>query len=156
VLSGTGRLVQAGSGVLVLGASNTFAGQVLITNTATLRLTNAAGLGAASGVTIQGTGNSPALELSGGLVAAGVPLAMYSVSAGGLRATLTGGTGSNRWSGPVTVAGDGLCQLSPNSGQTLTLVGNVAENGPFTGTLFVRGFGNGPSGRARSTSRAGR
>lgn len=61
-------------------------------------------------------------------------------SSGSLRSSLFSTNGNNIWNGPITLSGDGGCQLYGNASGGLVL--NSAVSGSC-GTLFVRGNGSG-------------
>lgn len=91
------------------------------------------------------TGNSVTLDLPTIALPAAVTLNMTSFQNGGisLRSSITS-TGISSIGGTITAAGSAIVQISPPSGSTLTLNGNISEGGGgFTGTFFVRGTGNG-------------
>ncbi len=144
----------AGGGTFALTGNNAaYAGNIIVdaqsTGLTTLQIaTNAAAPGSGS-ITVNypaagATGNANTINLPGTTLPAGVTLNMTSLNSGGtvsLRTQITS-SGIAAINGPITLAGDSIVQVNSGSG-VLTLNGNVTASGPFTGTFFLRGAGNG-------------
>lgn len=111
IISGTGGLTNAGPGVTLLSAANTYTGNTTV-NGGTLRLTNAGTLGVANGITVSADGlfgNSATLDLNN------INAAIGSLTLAG--PTAPGGSGAPKTT--LVTSGTG----------TLTLGGNVLYNG---------------------------
>jgi len=119
-LSGSGKLVKAGAGTLILGASNSFSGGTDV-QSGTLRLGNAGALGSAAATLSGGE-----LDLNGLSLATNLTLSGGAVrGAGTLSGTLTGSGG-----------------LSKLGAGTLILSGSVGFSGDLTlssGSLEISG-----------------
>jgi autotransporter-associated beta strand protein len=151
-ISGTGRITQSGSGIVVLSGTNNYSGPTAI-NAGTLRAGSASALSPASAVVLASSGGA-ALDLNGfsatvGSLAGGgtVILGSGTLSAGGdntstaFGGTITGGggltkqgngtltlTGTGSYNGATTING-GMLQVG-NGGTTGTLgAGAVTNNG---------------------------
>ncbi len=145
-------LTKLGSGTAVLGGANTYSGATSV-QAGTLRLLTASALGASSGVSVTNTtvtgGVGTTLELQGGVTFSGVPLSLSSDSASDRRVTLLSSSGANTWGAGLTLNGSGLNILNVASGAALTVSGAISAGtgaggtGAYTGTLFLRGVGNG-------------
>jgi autotransporter-associated beta strand protein len=168
VIGGSGSIIQAGSGNLVLSGVNTYSGNTTVSS-GTLEISNASALG--------GTGN-------GTTVAAGAVLAMsgnttitsetLSLSGnGGGTGALRNLSGSNSWNATITLLADttigsdaGTLSLVPGAGTitsgnySLTLPGagnfNIARQIALgTGGLTMNGTGSFTMGTGGSSSYTG-
>jgi len=122
VVSGTGSLVQLGSGTLVLTGNNTYTGGTTI-SAGTLQIGNGGTTGSITGnVTDNGTF---AFDRSDAATFAG------AISGTGSLAQLGGGTltltGNNTYSGVTTISA-GALQIG-NGGTSGSIAGNVTDNG---------------------------
>ena len=119
-ISGSGKLVKNGSGVLILGGNNTYTGGTVL-NSGLLQLGNAKALGAA---TSDLTLNGGTLNLNGNSVIVGL---------------LSGTGGAIAGRGAGTNADE---TLTVNSNKSGTFAGSLNEFGPeftqITGTLIIR------------------
>ena len=128
-VSGSGGLVKAGYGEVVLAVANTYTGTTQV-NAGTLDIQNAQSLGATDGTAAtETTVNGGTLTLDGS----------FAVSNDLL--TLTNGTlqsnGNAGWADNVDLAGNYDDYFSPSGGDTLTLSGNV------TGSAYVEEYSGG-------------
>lgn len=132
IVSGSGQLIKAGTGTLVLSASNTYSG-VTTVSSGTLQITNENGLGASNAVSVAGGANIDidesvtAKELSG---AGNIDIASGK--------TLTANIASAARTLSGVISGDGL--LVKSGEETLTLSGSNMYTGGTTvsaGTLSV-------------------
>jgi outer membrane autotransporter protein len=121
-ISGTGALVQSGSGTLTLTANNTYAGNTTI-NAGTLQIGNGGATGSITGnVTDNGTlafDRSDSVTFGGAISGTG---ALVQLGSGIL--TLTG---TNTYSGGTMISA-GTIQVG-NGGATGSILGNIADNG---------------------------
>lgn len=151
-LSGTTALGVTGGGTVILGADNSgYSGDVTVdsiggTTNSLLRLTNNNAITGGTVTLKQGTiagGTGTQLDLANVTIGSGATLVMNSNVGGNFRSQLGVSTGNSIWNGAVTLNGDGLDQLSPASGASLTMNGAITGSAGFTGTLFIRGAGTG-------------
>lgn len=148
VISGPGTLVKEGTGILQLDATNAFTADIIV-NTGTLLVTNPAGLGPSKTIVLAGsptTGTAcpnpgSTLRLEGDVtLPAAYPLRMSAASLGGIRSLLLTSAGTNAVAGPISLVGDGLCQVNVNSASAqLTLSGDITGAPGFAGVFFIRG-----------------
>src|SRR5439155_3712844 len=129
----TGNLILAGNNSGYSGATSVNAG------TLTLGHSNAAGTNSITVSSTTGgagvTGTRVALQ---GNVTVANALSLPSNTTGDIRSNLFSTSGSNTWSGPITLNGTGAIAFAGNSGTSLAVTGGVA-GASFTGTLTVRG-----------------
>ena len=122
VVSGTGSLVQLGSGTLTLTGNNTYTGGTTV-SAGTLQLGNGGTSGSITGnVTDNGTlafDRSDAVTFAGAISGAG------SVTQIGIGTTIL--TGTNTYGGGTTIS-SGTLQLG-NGGTAGSITGNVSDNG---------------------------
>ena len=109
-ISGTGNLVETGSGVLSLQGNNTFSGVTTVSG-GTLQLGNPSGLGNSALVanaTVDLYGNSPTIvSLAGsGTITDSIPYGMPTLSVSGASTTQFSGT-INDGAGTTTLVQDG-------------------------------------------------
>lgn len=119
-ISGGGGLVKIGSGRITLSESNTFSGLTTVSQ-GVLAISQAAALGAKTAGTVVQDG--AALELSGGItVTEPITLTGSGISNGGaLRST----SGTNTWSGVITLDGTGARINADAAGVLFTVSGQV-------------------------------
>jgi autotransporter-associated beta strand protein len=173
-LTGTAPLsfqsLAAGGGTFILSGNNSgYTGDIAVgaqsTGQTTLQIASTAAAPGGGSITLNypasgATGTRTFLSLQGASLPSAVTLNMTSFNNGGisLRTQVTS-TGAASVDGPITVSGDNLVEFLPNTGSTLTVNGNTTVNGAFTGTMFIRGSGNGvvngtitiPSGKFAKT-----
>lgn len=148
VTASTGALTKLGTGVLTLSGSNTFGGQLTVSE-GIVRAWNSAALGAATGgVVVTGTAH---LELGDGVIIRGESITLSSPSG----ATGPGSPNANRgalqagenaraeWDGPVLL-GVNLARIGVQEGGVLTVRGAI-DDGDSSHTLRLSGdfSGNG-------------
>lgn len=127
-------VTKTGAGTLTLTAANTFSG---ITNVqaGVLNLRHASALGAVSGNTVVADGAR--IELEGGVTTAAEPLVLSGTGgASFFYGALNSRSGSNTWSGPVTIATPGT-RVGTLAGATLLVSGPIGSSGGDHG-LVVR------------------
>ncbi len=142
-ISGTGAVVQAGSGSTTLNAANTYTGATTI-SAGKIVVTNAQALGSATQGTTVSSGAS--LELGPGLAYSIAEALILNGTGGSNGGALRGGTGSSSYAGPITAATHATIH---SGGGNLTLTGGVAKDGTtltFTGGGTVTVSGTGISG----------
>jgi outer membrane autotransporter protein len=107
-ISGTGNLIQAGSGTLILSSTHTYGGGTLVTN-GTLRLTQADAIGSGN-LTVQ---NNAILQLTNGIT---LPVGQTL----SLTGTLQSDGGANTWLSNITLAGNSTFS-NTTAGTTFTI-----------------------------------
>ena len=146
IISNGGLVKKGTNGTLTLGSNNTFDGAVTISE-GIVAITQPGALGSTLGITevFGGTpGNTGTdLQLAGGIVVSNETLIMTSTNlSGGLRTRLTAASGSNSWTGPITLNGNSINQFNVGAGASLSIEGAI--NGGAVGQqLFIRGTGFG-------------
>jgi autotransporter-associated beta strand protein len=136
-VSGTGAIVQSGSGTTILNVANTYQGLTTV-NAGALRIQHAGALGAAAaGTVVNGTApsGSPRLELAGGITVTGEAVTLSG--GGNFRGALTSQSGSNVWAGNVTIAAPET-RIGASDGATLRVSG-VIDSGGVAHGINVRG-----------------
>lgn len=142
VISGTGALIQAGSGNLILSGANSYTGATTI-NAGVLRASNNTSLGTTAGGATVASG--AALELSGGIAIGAEALGLSGTgiaSGGALRNT----AGDNTYQGAITL--NAATRINSDSGN-LNLSGGIGGAGQ---NLTVGGSGNTTISSAIATS----
>lgn len=125
VIAGSGNIIKAGNGELMLKAANTFTGPFTL-NEGALRLAHALGLGTAAGGT--SINSNAYLQLhGGGYHIADEPLTLNS-SYGGIYGALYSTSGSNVWAGPITLQADSPIAIGTSDG-FLNLSGPIDGSG---------------------------
>jgi autotransporter-associated beta strand protein len=152
VVSGAGDLLidSLSNRIVILGGSNSFTGATSVTNTSHLRLTNGTALGdIAAGTSVTGNGggaeNDPigaSVQLSGNITVSGEPLFLSGTggSPTGLtaqRGALQSSSGSNVWTGPITLGGG--TRIGVQDGASLTLSGTISDGGAGYNMIFRGG-----------------
>lgn len=134
-----GGIVKTGSGIVTLTGNNTYTGATQI-HAGTLAISHANALGAATAGT--SVANSATLALADNIT---TPVA-ESVSIAGVgkdsRGALQSQSGSNVWSGPVTVTASNT-RIGVQDGASLTVSGNITEASPGTTVIFRAGLNAG-------------
>ncbi|MEO7099133.1 MAG: autotransporter-associated beta strand repeat-containing protein [Luteolibacter sp.] len=116
VITGTGGLTKSGSGILTLGGNSTFSGNTAIQGGG-ITLTSATALGGTAGTVSLTSGAVLSLENNISVGTKALSLTGSGTSNGG---ALVNNSGTNSWSGNVTLAG--ASTVTSNSG-SLTLSG---------------------------------
>jgi uncharacterized delta-60 repeat protein len=124
VISGTGAVMQAGSGTLVLSGANTFSG-VTTVSAGVVNVQNATGLGSTAGSTT--VSNGATLQLQGGITVGAEALSLNGGAASGQTGALVNVSGTNTYGGAVTVTSSS--SISAASGSVLNLTGGLVKNG---------------------------
>lgn len=123
IISGAGAFTKAGTGILVLGGANTYAG--LTTVDGILRITNASALGNTGSTTQTTVASGGRVELSGGITVVNEDITITGVgnnSQGGLHAS----SGVNEWAGQVTLASS-PSRVGASGGATLIISGKITD-----------------------------
>ncbi|HEY4942180.1 MAG TPA: autotransporter-associated beta strand repeat-containing protein [Rhizomicrobium sp.] len=149
VISGTGNVVQAGTGTTILTAANTYSGGTTIT-AGTLQLGDGGAVGSIlGGVVDNGT---LAVKHSDTLIIAGAISGNGAFVQKGSGTTVL--TGTNSYTGPTTIA-TGTLQIG-NGGATGTVAGAIADNGTLivdrAGVLTLGGVISGSGSLVKSGS----
>lgn len=155
-ISGAGSLLTLGGGTVVLGGSNTFAGQTTLTGPSVLRLAHGSALGATNGNTrLNGdSNNAPSVELTGNItVPEPFQLIMWTPSAINTNtnhAQIRNVSGTNELSGLVGLdAGGGRWDIASAdghlkvSGPLLNIAVRNATNADTWRTLHLSGPSSG-------------
>jgi fibronectin-binding autotransporter adhesin len=134
-------LTKTGTGALTLSSANSHAGLTTI-NGGAVTIQNAGALGTtAAGTVVNGTGTGNAanarLDLSGGITVTGEALTISGV--GNFYGALGAASGSNEWTGNVTIApsGAGITRLGAAANATLKVSG-VIDSGLVDTGLVIR------------------
>ncbi|MEO5714700.1 MAG: autotransporter-associated beta strand repeat-containing protein [Luteolibacter sp.] len=138
----TSGVSKVGTGLLLLSASNDYAGATTV-GAGILAISNGNALGfAAAGVTNNTSVTSGAsLQLTGGITADPTePLTISGTGATNVGA-LQAGTGGGTWAGPITL-GAVTARVGATAGNTLTITGSIAS-GTTTGISISGGSGTG-------------
>ena len=123
VLSGEGTLSKEGAATLTLAAANTYVGPTIV-NAGILKIQNASALGTtAAGTTVNAGGT---LELAGNISAAAEALNLYGV--------LSSQTGSNTYTGVVTLRAGSSLDAGPGAFLILTASTPDVGAAPFSKT----------------------
>ena len=124
-ISGTGSFTQAGTGsTLVLSGNNTFTGDVLVTNSSTLKLGSSSALGSGSGPVVIANGST--LDING--VYGSRPVVVSGNGVDGNGAITDSGGGVYGFASSITLTGDttfGYPNRWDLSGATLSTGGNA-------------------------------
>jgi fibronectin-binding autotransporter adhesin len=135
LISGTGHLTKQGTGALTLNSANTFTGDARVT-AGDLVVAHSNALGRVEGRTtvISGTGTSAGgqLHVRGGGVFA-EPLELSGHGDGGFNGALFNVSGTNVWSGPITLLGASRVQSGAG---VLVLSGGVTGPGGTAALTF--------------------
>jgi autotransporter-associated beta strand protein len=129
VISGTGDVIQKGTGALTLGGNNSYSGTTTVEAGSTLNVggdANALG-STAAGTIVNSTGQ---LRLNGGITFAAEALTINGAGAGSAdtgakRGALSNNNGNNTYTGQITLGSDSAINFR-NAASTLTL--DVASN----------------------------
>ena len=139
-ITGTGALVQSGSGTTILTLDNTYSGLTTI-NAGALRIQHAGALGStAAGTVVNGSSASggPRLELSGGITT--VSGESVTISGGGnFFGALSSQSGTNTWAGGVTIAAPDT-RIGAGEGATLRVSGVINSGGQPHGLIVRAGL----------------
>ncbi len=144
-IAGTGNVDKAGSGVLVLSASNSFSGAMTVRG-GVLRVADNGALGATNGGTVV-SGTGAGVELSDGITIMGERITINgtgpsSPSPGVNLGALQAGNGAAAtWGGDILLGTTGS-RLGAQAGGTLTVLG-VIDDGANTFTLAISAHTNG-------------
>jgi autotransporter-associated beta strand protein len=139
-ISGTGSLVQSGTGTTILNVDNTYTGLTTV-DAGALRIQHASALGTtAAGTVVNGSAASggPRLELAGGITT--VSGESITISGGGnFFGALTSQSGTNTWAGSVTIAAPDT-RIGASEGATLRVSGVINSGGQPHGLIIRAGL----------------
>jgi len=139
-IAGSGGFTKAGVGMLILTASNSYSGPTTVSGGGILYFTNSGALGSTNGATTVQAGNQ--LRLSGGITVAEPLTISGSVADAMGRGALRSHSGSNVWTGPITVAGASETWINA-AGGSITLTGGITSTNAGLrldqGTFLVTG-----------------
>lgn len=148
IAAGADGIVKGGVGEMLLSGNNAYTGATLIQDSI-LALGSNTALGTTSGVTATATAtggggvHGSRVELRN-VTISGIPLTLNSNSTGDLRSgLLTTTTGTNTWTGPITLQGTGQTYFAAgnDAGENLVINGSVTGVG-FSGTHKIRTVAN--------------
>lgn len=152
VISGTGTLTKKGAGTLTLSGANTFTGNVLFEDQSArddgrILVTHSAGLGVGP-KTVQMLGNvniSNEINLSGGITVSDIDIETRGRSSAGVSDVLLRNvSGSNSWTGDITITGSGGSYVIQSDAGELSISGNLTNNyASSTRTFTLTGSGDG-------------
>lgn len=149
VISGTGNVVQSGTGTTILTASNTYTGGTTIT-AGTLQLGDGGTVGSILGGVVDNS--TLAVKHSDTLIIAGAISGSGAFVQKGSGTTIL--TGANTYAGPTTIAA-GTLQIG-NGGATGTVAGAITDNGTLivdrAGVLTLGGVISGSGSLVKSGS----
>lgn len=135
-ITGSGSIVQSGSGIVVFNTVNTYSGLTTI-NAGALRISHGGALGSTdAGTVVNGSTPSggPRLELAGGITVTGESLTLSG--GGNFRGALSSQSGNNEWAGPITIAAP---ETRIGTSDTATLhISGVIDSGGEPHGLTVR------------------
>ena len=142
VISGSGGLTKVGTGTFTLSGANLYSGGTSVTaGVLTLASNTAAGTGSivvtstTGGAGVSGT----RVAVQGGITVAN-SLSLPSNHTGDIRSNLYANSGSNTWSGPITLNGNGSIAFAGNAGASLNITGAVTGAvGSAVGLFAARG-----------------
>lgn len=123
IISGAGAFSKAGTGTLVLGGANTYAG--LTTVDGILRITHGSALGNTGSVTQTTVASGGRVELSGGITVINEDITITGAgnnNQGGLHAS----SGVNEWAGQV-ILGSSPSRVGASGGATLVISGKITD-----------------------------
>lgn len=132
IIHGAGTLIQAGTNTLTLAGANDYSGATLI-NTGTLAITNASGLGSATGGTTVASGAT--LNINNVSVSSGETITLNGIGAAGVGALTGTGAGANINASAIVLGSNS----SFGGAGTLTLDGTTVISGPFNLTKIGAG-----------------
>jgi len=122
-IAGSGGFTKAGVGMLNLTASNSYSGPTTVSGGGILSISNPGALGSTNGATTVASANQ--LRLVGGITVEGEALTISGFVSDALgRGALRSHSGSNVWTGPITVAGTSETWINA-SGAPITLTGGI-------------------------------
>jgi fibronectin-binding autotransporter adhesin len=137
VISGTGGLTKSGTGSLTLSGTNSYDGLTTV-SAGILNIQNAAALGGTgTGTTVSG---GATLQLQGGLTFDPEALTISGTGAAGQNGALVNVSGTNNYSGLLTLGA--ATTISSDGSGTLNLTNTGTITGPTFG-LTLTGTGNG-------------
>lgn len=124
-LAGSGGFTKAGVGMLNLTASNSYSGPTTVSAGGILSISNPGALGSTNGATTVAIGGQ--LRLVGGITVADEALTISGSVADAMgRGALRSHSGSNVWTGPITVAGTAETWINAASAP-ITLTGGIGS-----------------------------
>lgn len=136
VLGGQGGLTKAGNGLLLLTATNAYAGVTRISDGA-VRIQNPGALAPDAGGTVIASGG--ALELVGNIAVVGETLTLTGSGAGD--GALLNVAGTNEWAGDITaVQAGGVSRIGSDAGR-LIVSGDIRLDSSPTAQLVLQGVG---------------
>ena len=139
VLSGSGALTQNNSSsTLTLAGSNTYSGNTTV-SAGVLRIQHANALGSTNNGTVVTNGAS--VQLQGGITVASETLTLNGPGQGSVGA-LRSVSGSNEWAGNIVI-GLNNTRIYSDIGASLTISGNITNNGDPTTQVIFGNQGNG-------------
>ena len=145
-LSGTTGLVKSGTATLTLATANTYSGPTAI-DAGVVTLRHGTALGTATGGTT--VANNARLELEGNITVNGEPLTLAGTGGAAFyNGALHSKSGTNTWTGPVTLAASGT-RVGAQAGATLILSGPISSTtgitirpNDMTSTVILSGANN--------------
>jgi autotransporter-associated beta strand protein len=146
-IAGSSGLTNVGGGTITLSGTNTFSGAIAV-NAGGLTLTSTQALGQATDVVVTAGGGGAGITgtrvtLGGGVfVGANRTLSMLQAfSSPDIRCNLYTASGTNAWSGPIVLGGDGVIALAADAANAELDVNGPVSGNAYSGKLTLRGTG---------------
>lgn len=133
-----GTLTKSGSGTLILSGANSYAGATSI-SAGVLNIQNNSALGSTAGTTSVASG--AALQIQGNITVTGENITIVG-GGGASNGAIRNISGSNTWTGNVTVSSAATTRIGSDAG-TLLISGNVALSPTSTDLFVLQGVSNG-------------
>ena len=134
-ITGSGSLIQAGTGTITLNAADTFTGPTMI-NTGIIDYQNGTAFGADSAITVA---SGATAQVQGGITGGASAMSLAGTGASGATGALENVSGTNSYAGLISLGGN--TTISSDAGTlNLTNTGTIAGSGD---TLTLTGSGNG-------------
>jgi autotransporter-associated beta strand protein len=146
-VAGSSGLTNVGSGTITLSGTNTFSGAIAV-NAGALTLTSTQALGQATDVVVTAGGGGAGITgtrvtLGGGVFVGPTRILsmLQTFASPDIRCNLYTAFGTNSWSGPIVLGGDGVVSLAADAANAELDVNGPISGNPYNGKLTLRGTG---------------